>query len=165
MSKSRSKPDRVQLPGQAYLALLRVMGLIDRVMQPYFGGFGISRSQWACLRVLHRAEREGLPGMRPADLGRRLLIRPPSVTGLIERLRRLGYVVSSSSSSDLRGKEIRLGDSGRALVERILQGHSRQIAAVLGGLDTAQQLRLCHLLQRLGERLELMVAGENHAEI
>jgi MarR family 2-MHQ and catechol resistance regulon transcriptional repressor len=165
MPKSMRKAGRDEMPGQGYRTLLRVIGLIDRVMQPYFGRFGISRSQWACLRVLYRAEQEGLPGLRPVDLGRRLLVRPPSVTGLIERLRRLGYVSSNSSSADLRGKEVRLSDSGRKLVERILLGHGRQIAAVMGGLDAAGQQQLHLLLKRLAEHLESMAAGENHAEI
>jgi len=141
------------------------MGLLDRVMQPYFGHFGISRSQWACLRVLHRAEQEGLPGLRPVDLGRRLLVRPPSVTGLIDRLQRSGYVESNSSATDLRGKEVHLSDAGRKLVERILQGHSDQIAAVMGGLDETSQQQLHLLLQRLAEHLESMAAEKNHEEI
>ena len=151
--------------GNPYRSLLRVTGLLDRVMQPYFGRFGVSRSQWACLRVLHRAEQEGLPGLRPVDLGRRLLVRPPSVTGLIERLQRLGYVESNSSATDLRGKEVHLSEAGRQLVERILRGHGEQIAAVMGGLDETSQRQLHHLLQRLAEHLESMAAEKNHEEI
>ena len=148
-----------------YRSLLRVIGLLDRVMQPYFRRFGISRSQWACLRVLHRAEQEGLPGLRPVDMGRRLLIRPPSVTGLIERMRRLGYVESNPSSTDMRGKEVRLSNSGRKLIERILQAHDHQIAAVMGGLDAAGQKQLFVLLQRMAEHLEKIAEGQNHADV
>jgi DNA-binding MarR family transcriptional regulator len=146
-----------------YRALIRVTGLLDRVMQPYFGRFGLSRSQWACLRVLHRAEQEGIPELRPVDLGRRLLVRPPSITGLIGRLRRVGYVASSSSSTDARGKEVRLTVRGRELVERILTGHAAQIAAVMGGLDEAGQRQLNLLLERLAAHLEWMLAEGVHA--
>ncbi len=163
-SVAATDTERAEKPGNGYRALIRVMGLLDRVMQPYFGRFGISRSQWACLRVLHRAEQEGLRGLRPVDLGRRLLVRPPSVTGLIERLNRLGYVDSNSSPKDLRGKEVRLSDSGRTLVQHILQGHSRQIAAVMGGLDAAAQRQLHALLERLAEHLESMAGEKNHAQ-
>ncbi len=165
MPRKMNKEGQGEMPRQAYRSLLRVMGLIDRVMQPYFGRFGISRSQWACLRALYRAEQEGLHGVRPADLGRHLLIRPPSVTGLIERLRRLGYVSSNSSSIDLRGKEVRLSDSGRALVERILEGHGDQIAFVMSGLNPAGQQQLDNLLHSLAEHMESISTGENHAEL
>ncbi len=164
-AETEMKAKRVEMPSQnGYRALVRVTGLLDRVMQPYFNRFGISRSQWACMRVLYRAEHEGMPGLRPVDLGRRLLVRPPSITGLIDRLRRLGYVMSISTSTDARGKEVRLTARGRGLVDQILVGHGSQIAAVMGGLDAAGQQQLNGLLQRLAEHLESMVEGENHVE-
>ncbi len=149
---------------EGYRALLRVTGLLDRVMQPYFNRFGISRSQWGCLRVLFRAEQEGVPGLRPVELGRRLLVRPPSITGLIDRLRGLGYVTSSSSVTDARGKEVHLTANGRGLVERILKGHAAQIACVMGGLDAQGLLQLNLLLRQLAVHLESIAEGDNPRE-
>ncbi len=148
-----------------FRALIRISGLLDRVMQPYFARFGLSRSQWGALRTLHRAEREGLAGLRLMDLGDRLLVRPPSVTGLIDRLQRLGYVVRSSSTSDLRGKEVRMTQSGRDLVERILKGHSSQIRSVMAGLNATEHIQLSSLLKRLALHLESMLEKADHAEI
>src|SRR5262249_3520570 len=89
----------------AFRGLIRTWGLLERVMQSYFAQFGISGSQWGVLRNLHRAEQEGLPGLRLTDLGDRLLIRPPSVTGAIDRLERAGLVVRDGSPTDLRAKQ------------------------------------------------------------
>ncbi len=149
----------------AFRALIRVNGLLDRVMQPYFGRFGLSRSQWGALRTLHRAELAGSPGLRLMDLGDRLLVRPASVTGLTDRLQRLGYVVRFSSESDLRGREVRLTQEGRSLVERILEGHGTQIAAVMGGLDTDEQIQFGILLQRFATHLESMLEEREHAQV
>ncbi len=148
-----------------FRALIRVNGLLDRVMQPYFGRFGLSRSQWGVLRTLHRSEVGGIPVLRLTDLGNRLLVRPASVTGLIDRLQRLGYVVRFSSLTDLRGKEVRLTQSGRSLIERILQGHGAQIAAVMAGLSIPEQIELRHLLESLATHLESMLEEEDHAEV
>ena len=49
---------------RAFRQLIRTFGLIERVMQPYFAQFGISGAQWGVLRNLHRAEVEGLRGLR-----------------------------------------------------------------------------------------------------
>jgi len=157
----RSKSQNKNRSRDAFHSLIRVSGLLDSVMQAYFNRFGISRSQWAVLRNLHRAESEGLSGLRPADLGNRLLVRPPSVTGLIDRLERLGYVRRNEHAGDLRGKEVRLTASGRSIVERILPGHPTQIASVMQGLDAKEQKQLHRLLQRLGAHLEsAMECGE-----
>src|SRR5437016_8507265 len=111
-------PVPVQPPEGTFRELLRVLGLLERVMQPYFAQFGISGSQWGVLRQLHRAEQDGLPGLRLTELSERLLIRPPSVTGLVDRLERARLVVRDGSPTDLRAKQIALTRAGRKLVER-----------------------------------------------
>src|SRR3954468_17789722 len=80
------------VPEQTFRALLRTLGLVRRVMEPYFGRHGISGSQWAVLRTLMRAEDDGVRQLRLTDLGDRLLIRPPSVTGVVDRLQKMGLV-------------------------------------------------------------------------
>lgn len=145
------------LPGTteaAFRALIRAYGLIKHLQEPYFARFGVSGSQWGVLRTLHRAEQEGLPGLRLTDLSERLLIRPPSVTGVVDRLQRLGLAARSASETDLRAKCVRLTPAGRALVERVLKGHEARIQAILGGLSLKEQERLRRLLGRLGSHLE-----------
>jgi DNA-binding MarR family transcriptional regulator len=130
----------------AFLELIRTFGVAERVMQPYFAGFGISGSQWGVLRNLHRAEEAGLAGLRLSELSDRMLIRPPSVTGLVGRLERAGLVVRDPAPNDLRGKLLSLTPKGRQLINRILKVHGRQIQTVLTGLNPAEQGELHRLL-------------------
>ena len=51
------------------------------VMDPFFAEFGISGAHWGVLRSLYRAEQENQGEVRLTDLGDRLIIRPPSVSG------------------------------------------------------------------------------------
>src|SRR5438309_8825061 len=102
-------------PENAFRELIRTFGLVERVMQPYFAQFGISGSQWGVLRNLHRAEQDGVPGLRLTDLSDRLLIRPPSVTGVVDRLERGGLVVRDGSPFDMRAKQVALTAKGREL--------------------------------------------------
>jgi DNA-binding MarR family transcriptional regulator len=149
---------------EGFRALIRVSGLLDRVMQPYFGRYGISRSQWGVLRVLQRAEKDGSTGIRLGDLGERLFVRPPSVSGLVDRMERLGYVVRSASTEDLRSTEIRLTREGRDLIDRILLNHAAQIETVMHGLNTQQQQRLIPLLEQLIFHLEDMLKKKDVKE-
>src|SRR5438105_14664063 len=126
MNALEAQPQTGTVLSQAERALrefAQVFGLLDRVMQPYFAQFGISSSHWAVLRNLHRAENEGLPGLRLTDLSERLLIRPPSVTGVVDRLERAGLVSRDGSPIDLRTKVVKLSPAGREIIGRILQGH------------------------------------------
>jgi DNA-binding MarR family transcriptional regulator len=137
----------------AFRELIRTFGLLERLMQPYFVRFGISGAQWGVLRNLHRSESAGEAALRLTELSRRLLVRPPSVTGLVDRLERLGLVRRRAAEDDLRAKHVALTDDGRRLVERVLTGHGDQIALLMDGLTPAQQLHLGRLLAKLGNHL------------
>jgi DNA-binding MarR family transcriptional regulator len=142
-SAPRSK---VKPPDNAFRELIRTFGLAQRVMQPYFARFGISGSQWGVLRNLYHTEQEGKPRLRLSELSSRLLIRPPSVTGIVDRLERAGLVVRHGSTADLRAKQVGLTDAGHELVERILEVHEEQMQKVLAGLSEAEQAELYRLL-------------------
>lgn len=109
------------------------------------------------LRNLHRAEQEGISGLRLVDLSGRLLIRPPSVTGVVDRLERAGLVQRDGSPTDLRAKQVVLTPRGRELVERVLQAHQSHIERVMSGLTLDEQTDLQRLLARLGQHLEVIL--------
>ena len=139
----------------AFRSLIRAFGRLERIMEPYFATFGISGAQWGVLRNLQRAEdEEGLVGLRLTDLGRRLLVRPPSVTGIVDRLERARLVARAAEEGDRRSRRVSLTDLGRQLVERVLSVHRRQIGQVMGGLDTVEQVELGRLLGQLNGHLE-----------
>jgi DNA-binding MarR family transcriptional regulator len=144
---------------RTFRELVRTFGLVERVMQTHFARFGISGAQWGVLRHLQRAESAGRSGLRMTDLSERLLIRPPSVTGVVDRLERAGLVGRTGSPSDQRSKLVALTSSGRRLVQRMLSVHERQIETVLGGLKPKEQTALHRYLARLGQHLEHLLAN------
>ncbi len=123
-------------------------------MRDYFGRFGISGAQWGVLRVLRRAEQEGRDGVRLTDIGRSMLITPPSVTGVINRLERLGWVVRKISPDDQRARVVTLTDSGRQLIENVMQGHRARVHMVMAGLSADELRDLHRLLDQLASHLE-----------
>jgi DNA-binding MarR family transcriptional regulator len=148
----------------AFWEILRLIGLCRRVSDPYFARFGISAAQWAVLRILRCAEKEGPDGLRLADLVNKLLVKPPSVTNVVERLRVSGLIVRECSTNDHRAKVVRLTDAGRELVERILKNHGKQIALMLAGLDAGEQQALKGLLGKLNTHLESIAPHEAAGE-
>ncbi|MCE9589173.1 MAG: MarR family transcriptional regulator [Planctomycetes bacterium] len=140
----------------AFRAMLRSYGQLQRVMHPYFAAHGLTGSQWGVLRTLHRAEAQGLPALRLVDLSDRLIIRPPSVTGAVDRLQRMGIVTRSGSDEDHRVKRVSLTPRGRRLVERVLAGHPRQMRVVLSVLTGADLANLRRLHEKLAAHLETL---------
>src|SRR5262245_6896958 len=110
---ARHGDTRRQAIEQTFRGLIRTFGLLRRVMKPYFERNGISGSQWGVLRALHKAETEGVAALRLTDLGNRLLVRPPSMTGVVNRLERNGLVRRIASPTDQRSKHVKLTPAGR----------------------------------------------------
>ncbi len=132
-----------------FRALLRTLNHLRQVTEPYYSSHGISGPQWGVLRTLHRAQVEGTKSLRLTDLGERLLIRPPSVTGVVDRLERMGLVRRVPSKADRRVRELRLTGEGRKLVARVLTRHSSYVRSLFDGLTLREQEYLRGLLDRL----------------
>jgi DNA-binding MarR family transcriptional regulator len=142
-------------------SFLRTIGLLRRTMEPFFVSYGISGAQWGILAVLHWSQREGEPALRLIDLGERLIIRPPSVTTVIDRLEKMGLVERRASKADSRAKEVRLTAAGGVLVDRVLTAHRKQIEKMLGNLSNEEQAMLKGLLDRVSGHLEAMEKGSD----
>ena len=138
----------------AFRAMIRAYGLARRVMDPYFARYGISGSQWGVLRVLHRAEAAKEPGLLLSDLGKRLLVRPPSITGTVDRLERLNLVLRTVSPTDLRAKIVSLTSAGRQLIERLREGHQARLRMILSGLSDEEQGELQRLLEKFSAHMK-----------
>lgn len=147
----------------AFLAMVRSGLLMRRLMEPYFARHGISGAQWGVLVALHRAEAEGLCGVRVTDLSDRLLIRMPSVTGVVGRLERLGLVTRAVAADDHRARDLRLTPAGRRLVGRVLDGHADHVEQVMSPLDAGQRRELAALLGRVADHLEELTSADGPA--
>ncbi len=138
----------------AFRSFVRASGLFRNTMRPYFARFGISGAQWGIMRQLYRAEGEGLKGLRLAELGLRLLVKPPSITTLVDGLERRGLVIRMTAAEDQRAKNLALTRTGRSIVTRILKEHPTQMRAILAGLTESEQRKLHDLMQKFAAHLE-----------
>ena len=143
---------------RVFHGLLRTWGLLRQAQEPYFARFGISASQWGILRVLQRAELQGESELPLKVVSERLLIQPPSVTGVVDRLERQGLVKRSPSPKDLRVRHLGLTSRGRDLLREVLDGHSERVKFLLSPLRADEQATLLDLLKRLETHLETMAS-------
>ncbi len=158
--KPSSLPKPSNVAGDStFRLLLRTIGNVRRILDPFFAKAGISGSQWAILWNLYRAEEDGHALLRVTDLGERLLIRPPSVTGAVDRLVRAGFVLRSNSDHDQRSKLIQLSPAGRRLVETLHAEHDKRVTSLMDVLSAAEQRQLNQLLHRFVTHLDEIQEG------
>lgn len=146
-----------------FRALLRTFNHLKQTTEPFFSKYGISGPQWGVLRTLHRAHANGDKSLQLKDLGKRLLIRPPSVTGVVDRLERMGLVKRTASTTDLRVRELCLTAQGRRLVTRVLKRHPAYVKSLFDTLAMGEQEHMLGLLERLDTHL-CTLAGDRGNE-
>ena len=114
-------------------ACRRLHHAIDRLDQAAADSIGVSRNDLRCLNLLEHG------GISPSLIGAQLGLTSGSVTALIGRLERRGFVARSRGSADRRGVLV----SATPLVFRTLGGVYRRFAeeirAAAGRYGTAEQ--------------------------
>lgn len=128
-------------------------------MEEHFEEFGLSGSQWGVLRVVHRAERNGEEGVGLGDLVKRMLVTPPAITGVVNRLERANLVVRRVTTSDRRARVVSLTETGRKLVARVLERHRHRVHRVMAGLTNEDIEHLSRLLKQLNHHVAEMPQG------
>ncbi len=134
-------------------AMVRSTRLIRQVMEPFFVHLGISLSQWVVMRIMLTYEEETGGPVRMADLCSKLMIRQPTLTGVINRLVLGGLVNRVSRSQPGRGRFVSLSPEGRALMNEAVEKHRVDIQGLFRVWNDDEKGRILELFERLENHL------------
>lgn len=124
--------------------LYRTSALLDALRLRIWDAEGLTVTQ---LRLLSFLSETG--GLSNADLAERLYVTRPSVSALLERLERGGFIRREISPNDRRGICIFLEDRGRAALSSIRTEISEFGAALLEDLSNADLKEIVAALDKL----------------
>lgn len=132
------------LAEEAFIALQRtadqLAGQTAGMMKPY----GLSPTQYNCLRILRGAGKDGLSCNQ---IGERMIQRDPDITRLVARLERRGLVRRSRGTEDRRVIRVRSTPAGLALLRSMDQPVKQFQKKQLGRLGNARLRSLIRLLE------------------
>jgi MarR family transcriptional regulator for hemolysin len=128
-------------------AFFQASALLDGLRLRIWDREGLTVTQLRLLSQLNEQE-----GLSNAELADRLYVTRPSVSALLERLERNGFIRREVSPIDRRGICIWLEERGRQAVSSVREETQEYMARLMGALDPGQlsQLQTC---------LELFVAS------
>jgi DNA-binding MarR family transcriptional regulator len=146
------RPDLDPEPMMVVGRLQRLAALVDDLLRPPFAGAGLANGDFDLLAALRR---QGPPHeARPGDLAAAMLVTTGATTKRIDRLEAQGYVTRRVSDVDGRGRVVALTNSGRRLVDRLIEVHLRNEASIVSSLSVHQRAELADLLGRLAGAVE-----------
>lgn len=122
------------------MALLRGREAVMECFRPLLSESGITEQQWRVMRALEDGGEQDM-----AELARRCCILPPSMSGILKRLGRRGYIRRRPARDDQRRTWVSLTASARRLIDRhgrVSERQYKQIEAVFGreNLDNLYRL-------------------------
>ena len=132
-----------------WVRLLKAHGLMLREVRRRVP-VSLTLPQFDVLAQLYRGDE----GMTPGQLTRELLVTAGNVTGIVERLVRLGLAERRPVPQDRRAVRVRLTGRGRQLMRRIIPRHRRDVAAMLARVPADDLARLRDLLGDLARLIE-----------
>lgn len=136
-----------QMATSLWLRLLKAHGLLLREVRRRVPA-PLTLPQFDVLAQLQRGG-----AMTPRELTRELLVTAGNLTGIVERLARMGLVSRHRVPEDGRAVRVQLTSRGQKLMARALPRHRRDVADLLSVLPAADLRQLRVLLGTLGEQL------------
>lgn len=150
MSKSRlqdelKKKRPFELAEQeAILNILRTSDQFQNRFGRLLREFDLTQSQYNVLRIL-RGEGKPMPCL---EIGDRMIQVVPAMTGLLDRLEKLGFVQRERCTEDRRVVYVELTEAARGLLERMDNPVMELHKQLIGHLTQAELKELSRLLEK-----------------
>jgi MarR family 2-MHQ and catechol resistance regulon transcriptional repressor len=133
------------LSAEISLSFLYTYDIFQQCAARYMADYGLSKSSFNVLMLLHHGPPEG---MQLHDLGDLLLVSRANITGLIDHLEQKGYVKRVIDPHDRRARYARITKKGEALLEELIPVHYQNTKALLQDLTTEEKETLLKLLTK-----------------
>jgi DNA-binding MarR family transcriptional regulator len=110
---------------------------------------------WDSFSLLLALRRSGEPyELRPTDIYRESLLSSGAITNRIDKVEKKGWVKRYDSPNDRRGVVVRLTPAGRAVADKAIEIHLRELADQLSKISKKERQMLLELLKKLLGSLE-----------
>ena len=140
---SELKHSAPSLQAEAIVALLRAAGRLDWRLCEFMKPYGLSPTQFNCLRILRGA---GPAGLTCSEIAERMINRDPDITRLVDRLEKRGLLKRSRESKDRRVIIVRIAQPGLDLLKTMDRPLDQFQCKLVVALGEPRLRSLIHLL-------------------
>jgi DNA-binding MarR family transcriptional regulator len=145
----RRHPDLDPSACEAYLNLLRAGDEAYRRSEAFFAEHGMSPGRFTVMMLLYDKIAGNPIPKTPAELAEMSNVTRATITGLVDTMEKDGLVTRRHDSGDRRMMLIHLTPKGHAMLQEILPGHFKQMAAQMAPLSEHERKTLVRLLSKL----------------
>jgi DNA-binding MarR family transcriptional regulator len=148
LERAKRYPELDPSAMEAFLHMMRTSTEVFEAFRALLARHEISQGRFTVLILLNRHTDQSL---NLADLAKRSRVTRATMTGLIDTLERDGLVKREHSEDDRRMLLVRLTDTGKTYLDKILPDYFRRVATVMGRLTEAERKILVGLMGKIAQ--------------
>lgn len=137
--------DLDRLNNDSVRRLINVSEAIIKAADRFFAKFGVTTAQYDILAILKYSQRR----LTQSDLGINRVVSRSNITGILDRLEKIGMVRREGSADDRRIKHISITKKGLDLIERVEDKYFENVKKLVWFLDEKDKKGLVEILDRL----------------
>lgn len=123
------------------LKLIRISEALMKAGDRFFSKYGVTTAQYDVLVILKYSEKR----VTQSDLGDHRVVSRSNITGIIDRLEKLGLVKREGSADDRRVKYIAITQKGKDLIKRVEDKYFDILKQILWFLDEKDKNELAEI--------------------
>jgi DNA-binding MarR family transcriptional regulator len=144
-----NKEEKRKINNEAILGLIRTANALTKTADKFFGPFNVTSAQYNVLVVLNSSEDK----LSQEALGEQLVVSRSNITGIIDRLERLGYVKRELHSKDRRVKLLSITQKGKNLIKKVEDIYFDRLEEIVSSLTFDDRKKLIEINKKIFEAL------------
>lgn len=145
-----NKIDPMELTFEVTDEIIKVSELINKIAEEGYKKFELTQVQFKVLYYLYLC---GDEGSTSSTLSKKLGVKKPSVTTLIDRMTLKGIVIRKEDENDRRYTKVIITEEGKKILAEIIPDKENLIASLLDVLPEGQMQSLHDSLVKIRQRL------------
>ncbi|ALC86242.1 transcriptional regulator [Bacillus sp. FJAT-22090] len=128
-----------------FIVLSRAHKVIHESTNHFFQENGLNPTEFAVLELLYHKGRQPLQ-----QIGNKILLASGSITYVVDKLEKRGYISRVSCDSDRRVTFAEITNEGNAFMDELFPRHEQQLVELMGALSEEEKLEVIDLVKKLG---------------
>ncbi len=137
--------DEVKQSLKLFIVLSRAHKAITETTNQFFQQHGLNPTEFAVLELLFHKGRQPLQ-----QIGNKILLASGSITYVIDKLEKRGYLSRVSCPSDRRVTYAEISEKGSSFMEELFPQHEQHLHELLNALSVEEKDTVIDLLKKLG---------------
>ncbi|KPN96674.1 MarR family winged helix-turn-helix transcriptional regulator [Lysinibacillus sp. ZYM-1] len=128
-----------------YIVLSRALKAINETTHQLIQDNGLNPTEFAVLELLYHKGRQPLQ-----QIGNKILLASGSITYVIDKLEKRGYLLRVSCPSDRRVTYAEITDEGEAFMAELFPKHEQHLHEIMSVLSSEEKEQAITLLKKIG---------------